>query len=121
MAQSRYRKDEIKFGGEPAGFIIELENGFKIYHTGDTGLFGDLKLIGDLYKPHLVMIPIGGTFTAPLQDAAFAIREFLRPAFAIPMHYGTFPLIAVNPDDFVKAVGSGTRVMVPQPGQPLKF
>ena len=56
------KKQETLFGGEPVGFIIELENGFKIYHMGDTGLFGDMKLIGEYYKPDLIMIPIGGHY-----------------------------------------------------------
>jgi L-ascorbate metabolism protein UlaG (beta-lactamase superfamily) len=114
-------KDEIRFGGEPAGFIIELENGFKIYHMGDSGLFGDMRLIADYYKPDLVLIPIGGNFTINAQLAAYALREFLRPRFAIPMHYGTFPLIAANPDDLVKAVGGAARVMVLQPGEKAVF
>ncbi len=68
------RKDEDHVGGEPAGFIIELENGFKIYHMGDTGLFGDMSLIGSYYKPDVVMIPIGGHFvmsrrTPPMRPA----------------------------------------------------
>ena len=68
-------KEETHFGGEPVGFIIELENGFKIYHMGDTGLFGDMKLIGEYYKPDLIMIPIGGHFTMDPQDAAYATNE----------------------------------------------
>src|SRR3989442_788424 len=75
-------------GGEPCGFIVEVENGFKIYHMGDTGLFGDMRLIGEYYKPDLVMIPIGGHFVMDPRDAAYATKEMLRPKFAIPVHYG---------------------------------
>ena len=115
-------KDEIRFGGEPAGFIIELENGFRIYHTGDTGLFGDMRLIAELYKPDLVLISIGGNFTVNAQSAAYAVREMVKPQFAIPMHYGTFPIIAANPDDFVKALaGSATKAIVLQPGEKATF
>src|SRR3970282_631336 len=60
-------KDVLLPGGEPVGWIIEMENGFKIYHMGDTGLFGDMKLIGEMYKPDLVLIPIGGNFTITAQ------------------------------------------------------
>ena len=80
-------------GGEPAGFIIEFENGFKLYHMGDTGLFGDMKLIGEYYKPDLIMIPIGGHFVMDPKDAAYATKEMIKPKFAIPFHYGTFPVL----------------------------
>ena len=72
-------KDESYPGGEPVGFIIELENGFKIYHMGDTGLFGDMKLIGEYYKPDLVMIPIGGHFVMGPEDAAYATVQCIKP------------------------------------------
>jgi L-ascorbate metabolism protein UlaG (beta-lactamase superfamily) len=68
--------DETHFGGEPIGFIIELENGFKIYHMGDTGLFSDMKFIAEYYKPDLVMMPIGGNFTMGPKEAAFAAKEW---------------------------------------------
>ena len=115
-------KDEIRYGGEPAGFIIELENGFKIYHTGDTGLFGDMRLIAELYKPDLVLICIGGNFTVNAQSAGYAVRDMIRPQFAIPMHYGTYPIIAANPADFAKALeGSATKAIVLQPGEKATF
>jgi len=85
------KKTTTHVGGEPAGFIIQLENGFKIYHMGDTGLFGDMKLIADYYKPDLVLMPIGGHFVMDPQDAAYATKELLKPEFVIPIHYGTFP------------------------------
>ena len=108
-------------GGEPVGWIIELENGFKIYHMGDTGLFGDMRLIGELYKPDLVLVPIGGNFTINPQQAAYAIREMIRPKYAIPMHYGTYPILAGKPEDFVKEVGNAARVMVIEPGAKVTF
>lgn len=115
-------KEETHVGGEPVGFIIELENGFRIYHMGDTGLFGDLKLIGEHYKPDLVLIPIGGHFVLNPADAAFAIREYLKPRFAIPMHYGTTPLLKGTPEEFTAALGTtSTKVMVPKPGDEMEF
>ena len=72
---------------KPAGFIIEFENGFKVCHLGDTGLFGDMSLIGSYYQPDLVMIPIGGHFVMNPKDAAYATRHYLKPKFAIPKHY----------------------------------
>ncbi|MDM0105528.1 metal-dependent hydrolase [Variovorax sp. J22R24] len=115
-------KEETHFGGEPVGYIIELENGFKIWHMGDTGLYGDMKLIGETYKPDLVLIPIGGHFTMGPQDAATAVRDMIKPRYAIPMHYGTFPLLRGTPAEFTSALGtSTTRVLVPEPGQKVDF
>jgi L-ascorbate metabolism protein UlaG (beta-lactamase superfamily) len=109
-------------GGEPVGWIIELENGFKIYHMGDTGLFGDMKMIGEMYKPDLVLVPIGGNFTINAQQAAYAMKEMLKPRFAIPMHYGTYPILAGKPEDFVKGLeGSSTRAIVMNPGDKVDF
>ncbi|MBS0337801.1 MAG: metal-dependent hydrolase, partial [Proteobacteria bacterium] len=70
-------KDETHPGGEPVGYIIELENGFRIYHMGDTGVFGDMKFIAEYYKPDLVLMPIGGHFTMDPADAAYATRELM--------------------------------------------
>lgn len=109
-------------GGTPVGWIIELENGFKIYHMGDTGLYGDMKMIGEMYKPDLVLVPIGGNFTINPQQAAYALRELIKPRFAIPMHYGTYPVLAGKPEDFVKALeGSSTRAIVMNPGDKVDF
>jgi len=84
-------KDEIHVGGEPVGFIIELEDGFKIYHMGDTGLFSDMKFIADYYKPDLVLMPIGGNFTMGPKEAAYAANELLKIPHVIAMHYGATP------------------------------
>lgn len=108
-------------GGEPVGWIIEMENGFKIYHMGDTGLFGDMRMIGELYKPDLVLVPIGGNFTINAQLAAMAVKDLVKPKFAIPMHYGTYPVLAGKPEDFAKGVGDAVKVLVPQPGEKLSF
>lgn len=115
-------KDETHVGGEPAGFIIELENGFKIYHMGDTGLFGDMRFIGEYYKPDLILIPIGGHFVMSPQDAAVATREFLKPKHAIPIHYGTFPVLRGTPEEYVKALGqTPTKVHAISPGEKVTF
>jgi L-ascorbate metabolism protein UlaG (beta-lactamase superfamily) len=115
-------KDESVPGGEPIGFIIELENGFKIYHAGDTGLFGDMKLIGEYYKPDLVMLPIGGNFTMDPKDAAYATREMLKPKYAIPMHYGAHPLGRGTPKEYMDALGdAGVKVFPMNPGDKIEF
>jgi L-ascorbate metabolism protein UlaG (beta-lactamase superfamily) len=80
------------YGGEPAGYIIRMPGGFTIYHAGDTALFGDMKLIAELYKPELAMLPIGDRFTMGPREAAYAIR-LLGVKHVIPMHYATFPFL----------------------------
>jgi L-ascorbate metabolism protein UlaG (beta-lactamase superfamily) len=109
-------------GGEPADFIIEMENGFKIYHMGDTGLFGDMKLIADYYKPDLILMPIGGHFVMDPQDAAYATKEWLKPKFVIPMHYGTFPVLKGTPQEYMAALGqTSTKVFPINPGDKIEF
>jgi L-ascorbate metabolism protein UlaG (beta-lactamase superfamily) len=115
-------KSETHDGGEPVGWIIELENGFRIYHAGDTAVFGDMKLIGERYKPDLALVPIGGNFTMDPADAAWAVKELIKPVAVIPMHYGTNPLAKGTAKEFVDAMGaSGVKVIVSVPGQPLSF
>ncbi|WP_423194012.1 metal-dependent hydrolase [Cupriavidus sp. H18C2] len=116
-------KDETHYGGEPVGYIIEMENGFKIWHMGDTGLYGDMMMVADRYKPDLVLIPIGGHFTMGPQDAAIALRDFIKPKYAIPMHYGTSPMLRGTPAELKTALGNNpaTAVIVPEPGQKVDF
>lgn len=117
-------KDEVHVGGEPGGFIIEFENGFKLWHMGDTGVFGDMKLIAEMHKPDLVLMPIGGgQFVMNPADAAFAVREFIKPKAVIPMHYLTNPALPGTPAEFTKALGSGSpvKVLAINPGETVEF
>ena len=115
-------RDETHPGGEPVGFVIELENGLRIYHMGDTALFGDLRLIGERYRPDVVLVPIGGHFVMNPEDAAFAVREWLKPRFVVPMHYGTTPLLKGTPAEFTRALGDApVKTIVLQPGETAKF
>ncbi|MCK9387656.1 MAG: metal-dependent hydrolase [Sulfuritalea sp.] len=115
-------KDEVHVGGEPVGFIIELENGFRIYHMGDTGLFGDMKLIGEHYRPDLILIPIGGHFVMNPADAAYATSNWLKPRHAIPIHYGTNPALKGTPTEYVSALGkTSVKVHALQPGDAINF
>ena len=108
--------------GEPVGFIIELENGFKIWHMGDTGLFSDMKFISEHYKPDLVMMPIGGNFTMDPDDAAFAARNWINPRMVIPMHYNSNPLTKGTLEEFQNAMrGSKIKVVPMTEGQSLSF
>ena len=114
-------KPETHVGGEPGGFIIEFENGFKLYHLGDTGLFGDMKWIGEYYKPDLIMVPIGGHFVMSPRDAAVA-TELIKPKFAIPIHYGTFPPLKGTPQEYQQALGTTSVKVFPiNPGDKLTF
>ena len=115
-------KDETHVGGEPTGIIIEFENGFKVYHMGDTGLFGDMRWIGEYYKPDLILIPIGGHFVMNPADAAVATRDFIKPKHAIPIHYGTFPVLRGTPEEYIKALGQTSTTVYPiNPGDKLTF
>lgn len=115
-------KDEMHVGGEPVGWIVELENGFKLYHMGDTGLFADMRFIGEYYKPDLIMIPIGGHFVMSPADAAFATNSYLKPKFAVPIHFGTFPVLKGTPAEYQAALGpSATKVHAIEPGDELEF
>jgi L-ascorbate metabolism protein UlaG (beta-lactamase superfamily) len=84
------------FAGDAAGLVVRLPGGFTLYHAGDTCVFGDMKLIGDLYKPDLVCLPIGDYFTMGPREAAHAIR-LLGVQHVLPIHYGTFPMLTGTP------------------------
>ena len=101
-----------RYMGEPAGVVITM-NSKKVYHSGDTGLFLDMKLIGERDKIDVAMLPIGDNFTMGIDDAVKAV-EFIDPALAIPMHYNTFPVIHADPLEFkkkVEEVGKQVKVM----------
>jgi L-ascorbate metabolism protein UlaG (beta-lactamase superfamily) len=106
--------------GEPVGFIIELENGRRVYHAGDTALFGDLRLIGELYDPDVAFLPIGGHFTMDPVAAARAV-ELLGVPTVVPLHYGTFPVLVGTPDQLraeLVDLGLGDVVVLsPEPGE----
>jgi len=100
------------YGGEPAGVIVTAD-GKSIYHTGDTGLFYDMKLIGEMDKINYMLLPIGDNFTMGIADAVKAV-ELTNPDYAIPMHYNTFPVIEADPIVFknkVEALGKKSLVL----------
>jgi L-ascorbate metabolism protein UlaG (beta-lactamase superfamily) len=108
--------------GEAVGYIIELENGFKIWHMGDTGLFGDMKFIAERYKPHLVMMPIGGNITMDPEDAAWTARNWIKPPMVMPIHYNSNPLTKGTLAEFLEAMrGSDIKVVPMTEGQQLDF
>ncbi len=88
--------DTLAPGGEAAGYVVRLANGFTVYHAGDTAVFGDMKLIAQLYKPDVAILPIGGLYTMDPRAAAFACG-LLKAKYVIGMHYGTFPALTGTP------------------------
>lgn len=95
----------IVYLGESTGFVLEFANGYKIYHAGDTCVFGDMRIIGEIYQPDLALLPIGGHFTMDPREAAYAAQLLNVPAI-MPMHYGTFPLLTGTVDEFRKLTAS---------------
>ena len=109
--------DEMVYGGEACGYVVEFANGVKIYHAGDTNVFGDMAIIRELYAPEICMLPIGDHYTMSPREAAYAVN-LLKPKTVIPMHFGTFPVLTGTPAQFAKLV-SGVEVVEMKPGQTL--
>jgi L-ascorbate metabolism protein UlaG (beta-lactamase superfamily) len=112
-----FENGQMVYMGEPAGFVVRLEDGRAIYYSGDTCLFGDMRLIGEMYKPEIAFLPIGDRFT---MDPAAAARagEFLGVRQIVPMHWGTFPLLTGTPGDLEALVSStGIDVLALKPGE----
>ena len=112
---------EVIHGGEAAGFVIELEDGFKLYHAGDTAVFGDMALIRKLLAPDIALLPIGDFYTMGPRSAAEAIR-LLGVKTVIPMHYGTFPVLVGTPDELRKEADDvdGLEVVDMEPGDTIE-
>jgi L-ascorbate metabolism protein UlaG (beta-lactamase superfamily) len=105
--------DEYVYGGEACGYVLEFSNGVKIYHAGDTNVFGDMAIIHELYAPDIAMIPIGDHYTMGPREAAYACK-LLKAKVVIPMHFGTFPALVGRPNDLRKfAPGVDVREMKP--------
>ena len=110
--------DEIIYGGEACGYVIEFANGVRIYHAGDTNVFGDMKIIRKLYAPRIVMLPVGDRFTMGPREAAYACK-LLEPEVVIPMHFGTFPMLVGTASQLAELV-SEVEVIPFQPGQTVE-
>ena len=108
---------QMVYMGEPAGYVVRLEDGRAIYFAGDTSLFGDMRLIGEIYKPEIAFLPIGDRFT---MDPAAAARacELLGVRQVVPMHWGTFPMLTGRPADLRALVEPrGVQVLELKPGE----
>jgi L-ascorbate metabolism protein UlaG (beta-lactamase superfamily) len=112
--------DQTLYGGQAAGYVLELEDGFRIYHAGDTAVFGDMQLIGRLLKPDIALLPIGDHFTMGPFSAAEAIR-LLGVKTVVPMHFGTFPVLRGTPEDLRREAADvdGLEVKDLEPGGTL--
>ena len=110
--------------GEPVGFVVTLEDGMRVYHAGDTDLFGDMALIGEMHHPDVAFLPIGGHYTMGPRGAARAV-QLLGVTTVVPIHYGTFPALAGTPDQLraeLQLLGLGNvRVLSPEPGAPVRL
>jgi L-ascorbate metabolism protein UlaG (beta-lactamase superfamily) len=108
------------YAGEPAGLIIRMPGGFILYHAGDTAVFGDMKVIGELYKPDIALLPIGDLYTMGPREAAYAIR-LLGVKDVIPMHYATFPALTGTPEELRKETQdiAGLTIHALNPGESL--
>ncbi len=109
--------DDIVYGGEACGYVIEFENGLRIYHAGDTNVFSDMAIIRELYRPDIAMLPIGDHFTMSPREATYACG-LLRPKLVIPMHFATFPLLKGSPAELRENVQTmGIDVLELKPGE----
>ena len=107
------------YAGEPCGVVLELEDGFKLYFSGDTNVFGDMSLIGRIYSPDVAVLPIGDHYTMGPQEAAVAL-ELLGVPRCVPNHYGTFPLLTGTPDE-LRRLAPEVEVLAPEPGETIEL
>ena len=113
---------KIIYGGEACGFVIAVEGGGRIYHAGDTAVFSDMALIGELYAPDIALLPIGDHFTMSPREAAKAC-ELLGVSRVIPMHHGTFPVLVGSPEDLERECEARrleVEVIALEPGQSVE-
>ncbi len=113
--------DKIVYGGEACGYIVRLPGGLTVYHAGDTAVFGDMKLIGELYSPDVAMLPIGDHYTMGPREAALAVR-LLGVRYVIPMHFATFPLLTGRPErlrELTQDVSGGVEIHTLKPGESI--
>jgi L-ascorbate metabolism protein UlaG (beta-lactamase superfamily) len=106
------------YAGVAAGYVLTVTDGPVLYHAGDTAVFGDMKLIQELYRPDVAMLPIGGHFTMGPREAALAVR-LLAPKTVLPLHFGTFPPLTGTPEQLAALVDVGVEVVRWTPGESI--
>lgn len=104
------------YTGIAAGYILTIAGGPVLYHAGDTTVFGDMKLIAELYHPEIAMLPIGGFYTMGPKEAALAAK-LLAPKKVLPIHFGTFPPLKGTPDELAALIEPGIQVVRCGPGE----
>ena len=104
------------YAGAATGYVVKFENGTTIYFAGDTALFGDMRLIGEFYRPQIAFLPIGDFYTMGPEQAAKAV-ELLGVRQVVPMHYGTFPALTGTPAKLRELVGSRAQIVDLKPGE----
>ncbi len=111
--------DQMLYGGEAAGYIIRFPGGLRVYYAGDTTVFGDMRIIAELYEPDISFLPIGDFYTMSPREAAYAVK-LLGAKVVFPMHYGTFPVLTGTPDELAELVGAGTEIVRAKPGETVR-
>ncbi len=106
----------VHYVGVAAGYVLTIADGPVLYHAGDTAVFGDMKLIRELYHPEVAMLPIGGHFTMDPKEAALAVR-LLEPKLVLPLHFGTFPPLTGTPDQLAALIDPSIQVARWTPGE----
>ncbi|HUA96722.1 MAG TPA: metal-dependent hydrolase [Terracidiphilus sp.] len=109
-------EDGTHYVGVACGFVLTISHAPVLYHAGDTGIFGDMRLIRDLYHPKVAMLPIGGHYTMDPREAAMAVN-FLEPEVVLPLHFGTFPQLTGTPAELAALVGSKAKVVDWKPAE----
>ena len=107
-----------QYVGVAAGYVLTVTDGPVLYHAGDTAVFGDMKLIRELYRPEVAMLPIGGHFTMGPKEAALA-TQFLAPKMVLPLHFGTFPPLKGTPEELAALVEGSVQVVRWSPGETI--
>ena len=123
MVEARHSagaQDEVgtHYVGVAAGYVLTIQDGPVLYHAGDTAVFGDMKLIRELYHPEIAMLPIGGHFTMGPKEAALAVR-FLEPEKVLPLHFGTFPVLTGTPEELAALIDANVEVVRWSPGEAI--
>ena len=102
--------------GVAAGYVLTVADGPVLYHAGDTAVFGDMKLIHELYRPEVAMLPIGGHFTMGPREAALAVR-LLKPKIVLPLHFGSFPPLNGRPEELAALIDASVQLVLWSPGE----
>jgi L-ascorbate metabolism protein UlaG (beta-lactamase superfamily) len=111
-----FENGQFVYLGEPCGFVIEVENGTKLYFAGDTNVFMDMQLIGRIYEPDVAILPIGDHYTMGPREAAIAL-ELLGVKRCVPCHYGTFPILTGTPNELRQL--TDVELLVAEPGETI--